>query len=350
MICSNRFISFAGAALLLTGLAGCQTPEATDTSTTSGSEVSGALPGEGVTITPGYGVLEEKFQTDVINIGLEQLGYTIDDGKELEYGPLHIEMGNGGIDFMAAHWEKLHTDFFDSSGGDEKLERLGIVVENALQGYMIDKATAEEHNITSLDQLTDPKIAALFDTDGDGKANLTGCNTGWGCELVIEHHLDAYGLRETVQHNQGKYFALIADTITRAKQSESVLYYTWTPLWLGGVLVPEKDVVWLEVPFTDLPEAQGEVSEADTSANGKNLGFAVEQLYVVANQEFVDANPAAAKFMSLVQIPLDDVSAENQLVQDGEDSAEAIRGHAEAWIAKNQDTFDGWVKEAMAVQ
>ena len=222
--------------------------------------------------------------------------------------------------------------------------------ENALQGYMIDKATAEKYDITSLDQLADPEIAGLFDSDGDGKANLLGCNTGWACELIIEHHIDAYGIRDTVVQDQGKYMALIPDVITRVDQGDPVLYYTWTPLWIGGVLVTDEDVVWLEVPETNLPDDQGEMSAADTSADGKNLGFAVEQLYVVANQTFVDENPQAASFMSQVTIPLDDVSAQNQLIQDGEDTPEAIRGHAEDWIAKNQETFDGWMKAAMDVQ
>ena len=86
--------------------------------------------------------------------------------------------------------------FFENSGGDDQLERTGVFIDNVLQGYKIDRATAEEYGITSLEQLQDPEIAALFDTDGDGRANLTGCNPGWGCELVIEHHLDEYGLRD----------------------------------------------------------------------------------------------------------------------------------------------------------
>ena len=350
----KSLFSRTGAAIatstILLGLAGCQVPETTDNAGSTDATETAGLPGDGVTVTPGYALLEELFQTEVVNIGLEKMGYTIDDGKELEYGPMFIEIGNGDIDFTTAHWEKNQSGFYENSGGDEKLEKLGVIVENALQGYMIDKATADKHNITSLDQLADPEIAKLFDSDGDGKANLLGCNTGWACELIIEHHIDAYGIRDTVIQDQGKYMALIPDVITRVDQGEPVLYYTWTPLWLGGVLVTNQDVVWLEVPETNLPADQGEMTAADTSADGKNLGFAVEQLYVVANQGFVDENPQAAAFMSQVTIPLDDVSAQNQLIQDGEDTTEAIRGHAEDWIAKNQDTFDGWLKSAMAVQ
>lgn len=73
---------------------------------------------------------------------------------------------------------------------------------------------------------------------------------------MIEHQLDAYGLRPTVTHNQGSYSALIADTITRFKAGKPVLYYTWTPYWVSNELKPGKDVVWLEVPFSSLPGEQ----------------------------------------------------------------------------------------------
>jgi len=340
-------------AIAIAGLSACDTGEqAVDTGDGEGTTevAAGELPGEGISVTPGYSVLEELFQTEIVNIGLEEMGYTIEPGRELEYATLHVDIANGGITYTAAHWEKLHEEFFANSGGDDALERTGTFIPNVLQGYKVDSATAEEYGITSLEQLKDPEIAALFDTDGDGKANLTGCNPGWGCELVIEHQLDEYGLRDTVQHDQGQYFALIADTITRYEQGEPVLFYTWTPLWVSGVLQEGEDVTWLEVPYTSLPEAQGEVSEADTSAEGKNLGFAVDQQVILANQEFVDNNPAAEKFFELVEVPIGDVSAQNQLIQDGEDTPEQIREHAEAWVAENQDQFDAWIEEALAVQ
>ncbi|MGD1856350.1 MAG: glycine betaine/L-proline ABC transporter substrate-binding protein ProX [Leptolyngbyaceae cyanobacterium] len=338
-----------GALAIALSLAACNSGQQAATDTADTADTS-ALPGEGVDVTPSYSLLEEVFQTEVINIGLERLGYTIEQPKELEYATMHVDIANGGIDYTAAHWERLHQEFFVNSGGEEKLERTGVYISNVLQGYKIDKATAEEYNITSLDQLKDPEIAALFDTDGDGKANLTGCNPGWGCELVIEHQLDEYGLRDVVQHDQGQYFALMADTITRYEQGDPVFFYTWTPLWIHGILEEGEDVNWVEVPYTSLPEDQGEISEADTSAEGKNLGFAVDQQVILANQEFVDNNPVAAKFFSLAQVPISDVSAQNQLMNDGEDSLEAIRGHAEAWVADNQAEFDGWVDAALSVQ
>ncbi|MEL6224199.1 MAG: glycine betaine/L-proline ABC transporter substrate-binding protein ProX [Cyanobacteria bacterium J06627_8] len=346
----KQFASSITLALALTGLTACQTNTETESSDEAGADtqVSDTLPGEGTGVTAAYSVLEELFQTEVVNIGLEQLGYTIESPKEIEYATMHVDLANGGIDYTSVHWNQLHTDFFENSGGNDKLERVGVIVDNVLQGYAIDKATAEEYGIETFDQLQEADIAALFDTDGDGRANLTGCNPGWGCELVIEHHLDEYGLRDSIQHDQGQYFALMADTITRFEQDEPVLYYTWTPLWVSGILTPGDQVEWLAVPYTSLPEEQGDVSEDATTVDGTNLGFAVDQIMILSNDEFLAANPAARSLFEQVQIPIDDVSAQNQLMQGGEDSPADIRRHAEEWVEENQAQFDSWVETALA--
>lgn len=303
-------------------------------------------PGAGVSIQPIMTtVAEEVFQHMVLFRGLEELGYDIETPLEIgEYGTLHVALQNGDADFTAVHWEILHQAFFEGAGGEEDLTRLGNFIENVLQGYLIDKATADEYGITNLEQLADPEIAELFDTSGDGTADLTGCNPGWGCELVIEHHIPEYGLEDTVTHNQGSYFALIADTISRFENDEPIFYYTWTPLWVSGVLVPGEDVEWLEVPYTSLPE--GDATAEETSANGTNLGFAVDNIMVLANAEWAEENPAAAAFLEAASIPINDVSAQNKEMRDGEDSMEDIMADVDTWIAENRDTFDSWLETA----
>ncbi|OJJ25968.1 glycine betaine ABC transporter substrate-binding protein [Roseofilum reptotaenium AO1-A] len=332
---------------LLLGVMACNTTPTNDTT----AEGSGNLPGEGITITPAHtSLLEERFQTLIINRALEELGYETETAKELTYPTLYTAISNGDIQYTAVNWDRLHNDFYQNSGGDEQLSQVGVLTPTVLQGYQVDKKTADEYNITNLEQLKDPEIAQLFDTDGNGKANLTGCDPGWGCELVIEHHLDAYGLRDTVEHDQGQYSALIADTMVRYKEEKPIFFYTWTPYWVGGVLKPGEETIWLEVPYTDLPEAQGEVSEADTTANGKNLGFVVDRIMVAANQQFLEDNPAAKKLFEVVEIPLDDINAQNLLMQEGENTPEDIDRHVNQWIADNQESFDSWVEQAMQAQ
>ncbi|EAR07302.1 glycine betaine/L-proline ABC transporter substrate-binding protein ProX [Reinekea blandensis] len=304
----------------------------------------GHLPGEGVEVVPVQSAIaEESFQTIVVNKALEELGYDVQDIREVDYSAGYTSIANGDATYMAVNWFPLHNGMYANAGGDDVFYRKGHYISGAAQGYLIDKATADEYGIDNIEDFKDPEIAALFDTNGDGKADLTGCQAGWGCEGVIEHQLDAFDLRDTISHNQGQYAAIISDTIARYNDGESVFYYTWTPYWVSGKLVPGEDVVWLEVPFSANPNG------SDTElANGKNYGFEINSERIVANKEFAMANPAAAKLFEVAKLPINDVSAQNGLIANGEDSQAQIEQHAENWIKANQDTFDAWIEEAMA--
>lgn len=311
------------------------------------SAIAQDLPGKGIKVQPiKSSIAEETFQTLLVARGLEKLGYEVQPIKEIEYATGFMAIANGDATFLATNWVPLHDDFYKNSGGDAKLYRKGTYVTNSAQGYLIDKKTATEYNITNIEQLKDPKIAKLFDTNGDGKADLTGCNPGWGCELAIEHQLDAYKLRGTVTHNQGSYSALIADTITRFKQGQPILYYTWTPYWVSGVLRPGHEVVWLEVPFSSLP---GEQAKIDTKLpNGKNYGFPVNTQHIVANKAFTDKNPAAAKLFELMKLPVGDINAQNLRMRDGQNKPADIDRHVDGWIKGHQKLFDDWIAQAQA--
>jgi len=309
-------------------------------------QASAEKPGEGVSVTPIFpSIAEERFRGEVAMAGLRELGYDVKEPKETEYPTMMVALAYGDAQFTVHLWDKLHDNFYQKAGGDDTLVKAGDVIPGVLQGYLIDKKTAEAHNIKYITDLKKPEIAKLFDSNGDGKADLTGCNPGWGCELMIDHHLKAYDLEKTVSHNRGSYFALMADTIARYKEGQPILYYTWVPQWIAGVLVEGKDVVWLEVPHTDLPGGDNSV---DTSFDGKNLGFAVDTVKAVLNKDFAEKNPAALKFLSLVQIATVDESVQNLKMQNGENKQADIKRHADEWIAAHRTRFDRWLKQARA--
>jgi len=310
---------------------------------------AGELPGQGRVVNAADdSLIEGRFQTEIVFAGLERLGYQPGEVLNLNVPTMYVALAQGEADFLAVGWQPQNTETYEKAGGDEKMTQVGAIVRGAAQGYQIDKRTAEEFAITDITQLKDPELAKLFDTDGDGKANLAGCPPGWGCESVIEHHLDSYELRDWIQHDQGDFVPIHADVVARYKTGERVLFYTYVPMWLSQILVPGDDVEWLEVPFTSLPYDPGERDFTTKLADGRDLGFEVQVIKIVARNEFLEENPAAKRSFELVEIPLEDVNAENLLIYQGEDSLDDVRRHAEAWISRNQATFDGWVAEAMA--
>ena len=312
------------------------------------TQVSAAdLPGKGITVKPVQSTIsEETFQTLLVSRALEKLGYTVDKPSEVDYNVGYTTIAAGDATFTAVNWKPLHDDMYNAAGGDEKFYRKGEYVSGAAQGYLIDKKTAEKYHITNIAQLKDPKLAKLFDTNNDGKADLTGCTPGWGCEAVINHQIQAYGLSDTVEHNQGNYSAMIADTIARYKQGKPILYYTWTPYWVSDVLKPGKDVVWLQVPFSSLP---GKQKGIDTKlANGANYGFPVNSMHIVANKAWAEKNPAAATLFAEMKLPLADINAQNSFMHSGQSSEEDINRHVDGWIKAHQAQFDKWVNDALA--
>ncbi|MGI9336921.1 MAG: glycine betaine/L-proline ABC transporter substrate-binding protein ProX [Gammaproteobacteria bacterium] len=300
------------------------------------------MPGKGITIRPAEGTnIEEKFQHRIVYRALEELGYAVAEPSETSYQLIHVAIGGGDADFTAVHWDPLHTAFYDESGGGERIAKVGSLVEGALQGYLVDKKSFDA-GITNLGDLKKPEVAKHFDATGNGKADLVGCPPGWGCEKVITHQVEEFGLGDTVDQNQGEYAAIVGDAIARFKSGEPIIYYTWTPYWVSGVLVPGRDVEWIEVPYSSLPDGR----TADTTYNGKQVGFEVNALRIVANSDFLRDNPAAEKLFELASIDINDVSAQNNKMRDGEDKDADINRHVDEWIAKNRATFDGWIKAA----
>ncbi|WP_087024894.1 glycine betaine/L-proline ABC transporter substrate-binding protein ProX [Thaumasiovibrio subtropicus] len=308
-----------------------------------------SLPGEGITVQPIVSDSEQEiFQTLIVSKAFEALGYTVKSYQVGSYDDVYAAVAEGKATYMAVNWDPLHRDKYENAGGSEHFFRGGEFVSGAAQGYLIDKKTALKHDITNLSQFSDPKIAALFDVNGDGLADLMGCEVEWGCNAVIEHQLTEYQLQETVDHHEENYIRQMEEAITRLKRGFPIFYYTWTPYWVSGTLVPGKDVIWLQVPYSALPGARSDVDT--TLPNNKNYGFELNSMRIVLNRDFASANPAAAKLASLLSVDINDISVQNMIMRRGQNSPSDIERHVRGWIVANQQQFDLWVAEALQVE
>ena len=108
--------------------------------------------------------------------------------------------------------------------------------------------------------------------------------------------------------------------------------------------------MWLDVPFSAVPDDPNANTEVATVAGCLetpcDMGFAPNDIRVVANSNFLAQNPAAAALFEAVEIPLADIAAQNVLMAAGENSEEDIRRHADEWIEANREQVDLWLDAA----
>jgi len=298
------------------------------------------------------------FQAEIFVGLLERLGYGVPFPETMENRTFYRAAAGGEVDLWVNGWFPSHNVFLAQQDVKGKVVPVGFqVVDGAMQGYLVDKRTADRLGLKRLDDLKDPDVAAVFDRNGNGKADLIGCNVGWGCERVIEHHLGVYDLRDTVEHVQGDYSPLMDITIERYRRGEPVLFYTWTPNWTIGEMVPGKDVVWLQVPFASLPVDQADIEHKSVIENVPGctgapcaMGFPPNDIRGVANTLFLERHPDIRCLLESVKIPLADISRQNARMIGGENTYDDIRRHARAWLDAHRQQVEAWLDAAAALQ
>ncbi|SES13149.1 glycine betaine/proline transport system substrate-binding protein [Tranquillimonas rosea] len=310
-------------------------------------------PGEGTTIQMAQPTWDTGyFYTQIYKQALEELGYSVEGPVALDNPIFYQAVAQGDQDLWVDGWFPLHNTY--ESTFQNGAEKVGTVAEGgALEGYLVSADAQEEFDIQSLEDFKRDEVKEAFDRNGDGKADMVACPPGWGCEVNISHHMEAYGLEDHINLVKAGYSASMADAVAAEEQGNPIFFYTWTPNWTVNVLKPGEDVMWIEVPEVDLPEDMADLEDAATMdgvegcvADPCTLGFPANDIVPVANTEFLEANPAARALLEEASVPLEDVFEQNAKMYDGENEPSDIEQHAATWIENNRDTVDGWLEAA----
>jgi len=320
--------AFAGTAIFVSGAARAKEPG-------DGKKIDMARP----TWNTGW------FQAEVYKQMFEKLGYDVGQLQTLDNPVFYRAVGNGDVDLWVNAWfpfAEVYEDAFKDGA-----RKIGYVAKGvAMQGYLVDKASAEKFGITNINDFKKPEIREAFDANGDGKADLVACPPGWSCELRIAEHLDTLDLRDHINPIKAGYTSAMADALGRYKAGEPILFYTWTPNWTVGVLKPGEDVVWIE-----MPDATEETTHSGIKGCVNDpcaLGWEANDIRPLANNDFLAANPAVETLLKEARIPIADIFAQNARMNDGEDKPADIARHASEWIAANAERVNGWLDKAGA--
>ena len=95
-------------------------------------------------------------------------------------------MAQGDYDLWASSWPLNHTPLLEGESPDggtfgDKARYIGkMMASGALQGLLVDIPSVENSASPRLGELLDnPDAVTHFDSDGDGKADINGCDDGW---------------------------------------------------------------------------------------------------------------------------------------------------------------------------
>jgi glycine betaine/proline transport system substrate-binding protein len=337
----------AGAGALLQGTAACS--DATESGTGDATVTMGRADW-----ATGW------FQAALYAELLTQLGYDVTDpaGTTRDPNGFYPMLARGDVDLWANGWFPLHDPYLEGSEPmtgrqtDEDIEVVGTQVEQgAVQGYLVDKRTADEYGVTSMSDLEDTDVATLFDDSGDGRADLRGCPPAWGCHGVIDDHLAELDWGANVDQLDDDYVTMFDDVRAKVDAGEPVLFTTWLPTGYVAELVPGDDVVWLESPALDDDRDETTAVEGlhgcATGADSCDLGWVVNDIRVAANGDFLDDHPDIDRLLEAVEIPLEDILEQNaDMAAATSYSEDQIRDDAREWIAAHRSQVDRWLERA----
>jgi len=284
-----------------------------------------AIPGcaeEEKTVILGYDMsITMDLQNSVAKILLEEeLGYTVEFAG-MAIPAIFAVMAAGDVDVFTNTWQPNQAWLMEKYDAD--IDFLGLVYDEALQGWLVPTWFSQQYDITEVSDLKDPEIAKLVDVDGDGTGDLLGCDAGWTCAGITDDELAAYELDDLYEQKYGAEDLMLAAIVGRLKKNEPVLFYFWTPHQLWYTYSYPEDVVWLEDPKGFWPLA--------TSS-------------VIANVEWIAENPKAAELLSHLSIPIMDVGWSMAEIKARGGDPEIVEAIAREWMAAHQAEVDSWVK------
>ncbi len=310
---------------------------------------------------------------------LRELGYEVANPSDFEFVPEagFVAIAKREIDAWPSGWYPLHNRWLRAELADGSLvqDRVQVIGEQILgggvQGYVIDKAFGERFNILTLDDLNaNPEAIAVIDavdtSPGDGVADIYGCPVHWTCDDVLDQQIAMSGWENIRQFKiSSSYEFMAAYALAHMADGEPFVVYLSGPSIYVTQLRAGDNVYWLgvnDIVDDSNPAGQpnGEIldqrpgtqpipaSECPSAATREDglcpTGFAVVDILVTANRDFVSENPVAAALMAAVKIPALKVSLAWVEAADGGD----FTNSANEWLAANRDLADNWLEIARA--
>lgn len=266
------------------------------------------------------------------NLGLE---VALQNGTN----PIIFEaMDSGAMHVHPEVWLPNQQNLYDSFVADK-----GTVVMNpnavlSENQFCVTRETQERTGISALSDLTDPSMAAHFDTDGDGLGEMWIGGPGWASSNIEKIRAKTYGYAETMQLVEMDEALALAQVDNAVAQGENIVFYCYTPHHMFSL----HDLVRLDEPAYDAAEwdIKQPTDDPNWLENSKaGTAWDTAELHIFYAAALAETYPMAAEMLSKVKLTTEQV---NQMVFALSVEGQTPEDYARAWVAQNGDLVDSW--------
>lgn len=250
------------------------------------------------------------------------------------------DIGQGSVQVHPEVWLPNLSRMVDKLGTQENVLRLGPHGVAATQNICATKETLDQTGIKSVSDLTDPEMAAKFDTDGDGKGEIWIGAPTWSSTEIEKIRAHSYGYDKTMTLLEIPEDIAMAAVDAAASIGRPIVFYCYGPHHVFQL----HDIATLEEPpydparWTIVKRAQDddwlEKSHADTAWDASHF-------HVAWAASLETGMPEVAAFLSAIALEPEDVTAMSYAVEVEGKPADEV---AKEWIADNQDRIGEWTK------
>ena len=263
---------------------------------------------------------------------------------------------------MAAHYDKqldvITEVWYDNIIANYEphveagtIMNIGVNTPDSQQAFYVDKTTADKYNLKSVEDMKDPKIAALFkDPEDPSKGRMTSCISGWTCYTVNLVKQKEYGLDKFYTNfDPGSGGALDAAIAGAFAKKKPIFTYYWAPTGLMGKV----DLVRLTEPkFNKKCWDDMSAVVEDIKANGPDAykpSCACEYRDMALTKsvltDWAKAHPEETKFLKKYTIPTATV---NKMLAFYEDESDGDMELTAKQFLKTESMWKKWVPASVA--
>ena len=265
--------------------------------------------------------------------------------------PIMAAHYDGQLDVITEVWYDNIIANYEPHVAAGTIKNIGVNTPDSQQAFYVDKTTADKYNLKSVEDMKDPKIAALFkDPENPSKGRMTSCISGWTCYTVNLVKQKEYGLDALYTNfDPGSGGALDAAIAGAFAKKKPIFTYYWAPTGLMGKvdLVRLTEPKWTKKCWDDMSVVVEKIKAEGPEAYTKSCASEYRDMALTKSvlTKWAAAHPAETKFLSQYSIPTATV---NRMLAFYEDESDGDMELTAKEYLKNESAWTKWVPADVA--